>query len=57
VQTSCGMSIPYYSYDGERELLSDWAAKIGEEGLKHYWEEKNQMSIDGIPTNIAAKNG
>jgi hypothetical protein len=57
VQTSCGMSVPYYTYDGERDLLNDWAAKIGEEGLKHYWEEKNQMSLDGIPTNIAVKNG
>ena len=57
VQTSCGMSVPYYTYVGDRELLSDWAAKKGEEGLKRYWEEKNQLSIDGIPTNIVARNG
>ncbi len=57
VQTSCGMSVPYYNYVGERELLSEWATKKGEEGLKHYWKEKNQSSIDGIPTNIVAKNG
>jgi hypothetical protein len=56
VQTSCGMSVPYYTYAGERELLSDWAAKQGEDGLRRYWEEKNQASIDGIPTNILAKN-
>ncbi len=57
VQTSCGMAVPYCTYVGDRELLSDWATKKGEDGLKHYWEEKNQMSIDGIPTNILAKNG
>lgn len=57
VQTSCGMAVPYYSYDGDRELLSDWATKKGEDGLKQYWKEKNQISIDGIPTNIVAKNG
>lgn len=57
VQTSCGMSVPYYTYDGERELLNDWATKKGTEGIKRYWEEKNQMSIDGIPTNIVSKNG
>ena len=57
VQTSCGMSVPYYNYVGERELLSEWATKKGEEGLKHYWKEKNQSSIDGLPTNIVAKNG
>lgn len=57
VQTSCGMAVPYYSYAGERELLNDWAVNKGEKGLRKYWEEKNQMSIDGIPTNIVAKNG
>ena len=57
VQTSCGASVPNYAYVGDRELLNDWAAKKGEDGLKRYWEEKNQVSIDGLPTNIVAKNG
>ncbi|MES1982644.1 MAG: pyridoxamine 5'-phosphate oxidase family protein [Pseudomonadota bacterium] len=57
VQTSCGMGVPYYSYDEDRELLKDWAVKKGDEGLKMYWEEKNQISLDNIPTNIMAKNG
>lgn len=57
VQSSCGMSVPYYNYVGDRDLLCDWATNKGEEGIKHYWEEKNQVSIDGIPTNIVAKNG
>lgn len=56
VQTSCGMAVPYYDYVEDRELLSDWAIKKGEEGLKQYWEEKNQISIDEIPTNIVFKN-
>lgn len=56
VQTSCGMAVPYYSYAEDREMLSDWAMKKGANGLKIYWREKNQMSIDGIPTNIVAKN-
>ena len=57
VQTSCGMAVPYFSHVGDRELLSDWATKKGDEGLKRYWEEKNQMSIDGIPTHVVAKGG
>ncbi|MGY6277972.1 pyridoxamine 5'-phosphate oxidase family protein [Methylomonas sp. MgM2] len=57
VQTSCGMAVPYLSYTGERELLSDWAVKTGEQGIKAYWEDKNQISIDGIPTHILAKSG
>mgnify|MGYP001558976889 CR=1 FL=1 len=56
VQSSCGMAVPYFNYDGERELLSDWATQKGEEGLKSYWEEKNQHSLDGIPTHIVEKN-
>jgi hypothetical protein len=51
-QTSCGMSIPFYEYQGERNQLNDWAEEKGEEGIKKYWEEKNQVSIDGLPTNI-----
>lgn len=56
VQTSCGMAVPYYSYLGDRELLNDWAAKKGENELRQYWEEKNQLSLDGISTNIIAKS-
>ena len=28
----------------------------GEEGLKDFWEQKNQLSLDGAPTNILQKN-
>lgn len=51
-QTSCGMSIPYFEYKGEREDLNNWAAKQGKEGIKKYWQEKNLTSIDGLPTEI-----
>ncbi|HBA08278.1 MAG TPA: pyridoxamine 5'-phosphate oxidase [Methylotenera mobilis] len=57
VQTSCGMAVPQYDYIEDRALLSDWAKKKGEHGLMQYWEDKNQSSIDNIPTNIVAKNG
>ncbi len=56
VQTSCGMGVPYYTYAGERPLLEDWAVKKGDEGLRQYWKEKNQLSIDDIPTHIVEKN-
>ncbi|MDE2260769.1 MAG: pyridoxamine 5'-phosphate oxidase family protein [Betaproteobacteria bacterium] len=52
VQASCGMGVPYFSYEEDRKQLSDWADKRGEVGLRQYWEEKNQYSIDQIPTNI-----
>ncbi|MDD7915516.1 pyridoxamine 5'-phosphate oxidase family protein [Polaribacter ponticola] len=51
-QSSCGMSIPFYEYKGERDDLNDWATEQGEEKIEQYWEDKNQTSIDGLPTNI-----
>ena len=52
VQTSCGMSIPFYEYKGEREELNDWAIEKGDAGIKQYWKDKNVTSIDGLPTEI-----
>ncbi len=56
VQTSCGMAVPFFDYCGEREQLNDWATKKGEEGIREYWSEKNQISLDGKPTHIVEKN-
>ena len=57
VQTSCGMAVPFFDYAGERAQLNDWARKKGEEGIRSYWKEKNQTSLDGKPTWILEKNG
>lgn len=56
VQSSCGMAVPNYDYNCDRGLLVDWANNKGEEGLKQYWGDRNQSSIDNIPTNIMSKN-
>lgn len=56
VQTSCGMSVPFFDYVGERDQLIGWATKKGEEGVKEYWQQKNQHSLDGIATHIVEKN-
>ena len=56
VQTSCGMAVPLFDQLGDRDLLKNWASKKGEVGLQDYWSEKNQLSLDGIPTNIVEKN-
>lgn len=55
VQTSCGLGVPYFEYQGERGQLIDWALNRGPEGLKDYWERKNQVSLDGKPTGIFAE--
>ena len=51
-QTSCGMSIPFFEFKGERNDLNDWAENQGKDGIESYWENRNQTSIDGLPTNI-----
>lgn len=56
VQTSCGMSVPFFDYNTEREQLNDWAITQGDTGIKEYWEKKNQTSLDGLPTHILEKN-
>ena len=51
-QDSCGMSIPFYEYKGERNELNNWAEEQGKDKIAKYWKDKNQTSIDGLPTNI-----
>ena len=55
VQTSCGMAVPLFDYVDEREQLNNWAEKKGADGIKQYWQDKNQLSLDGFPTNIIKK--
>src|SRR3954462_6075847 len=52
--TSCGYGVPFFDYQGEREQLIEWAEKKGPEGLIAYRAEKNQRSIDGLPTGLAS---
>ena len=50
IATSCGFSVPLYEHVGERDVLVQWAEKKGEDGVKKYWQDNNQKSIDGKPT-------
>lgn len=53
-QQSCGTGVPKFELAGDRgpaELLPFYE-KMGEDGVKRYWEKKNQVSIDGKPTHI-----
>ncbi len=52
VQTSCGAGVPLFGYQGERDKLLRWAEKKGENGIRDYWRDKNQFSIDGLPTGL-----
>jgi hypothetical protein len=52
VQTSCGYSVPIYEFQEDRQLLKNWAARKGQDGIKEYWRENNTASIDGLPTGM-----
>ncbi|MDX2469402.1 MAG: pyridoxamine 5'-phosphate oxidase family protein [SAR324 cluster bacterium] len=52
VQTSCGYSVPFFEYQGERETLRKWAEKKGDIGVAEYMREKNVTTIDGKPTGL-----
>ncbi len=52
VQTSCGYGVPLFDFAAERTTLRRWAEAKGAEGLAEYWQRKNSVSIDGLPTGI-----
>ena len=57
VQSSCGMAVPYFSHDEDRNNLANWSEKQGKEGIEKYWVKKNQKSIDGFESEIVERAG
>lgn len=52
VQSSCGMGVPLYDYQGDRnDLITHWEKK-GEKGVHAYQQKKNHTSLDGMPTGL-----
>ena len=49
VATSCGYAVPLMDLVEDRDRLTQWARKKGEEGIAAYWSSKNAHSIDGLP--------
>ncbi len=54
LQSSCGTGVPLFDYVAERDILDKWGDKKGPQGIKKYWETKNQFSLDGKPTHVLA---
>ncbi|MDQ0232673.1 pyridoxamine 5'-phosphate oxidase family protein [Metabacillus malikii] len=52
VKTSCGFSVPFFTYEGERDTLQKWATNKSEQDLEEYHIKKNAISMDGIVTPI-----
>jgi predicted pyridoxine 5'-phosphate oxidase superfamily flavin-nucleotide-binding protein len=53
IADSCGYGVPLMSYEGQRPQLRAWAerklAKEGPTALEDYKDDKNAVSIDGLP--------
>ena len=49
VSSSCGYSVPYFDFRGERDALNKWATTQGPDKLRDYRAKKNRASIDGLP--------
>jgi len=52
VNNSCGMGVPLYEFQGQRNELSDFFDKTSKEKHKEYMQRKNQISFDGKPTKL-----
>lgn len=52
IMTTCGFAVPLYEHKGERELLLEFTCKMGEQRMDEYRHERNQQSIDGLPTYL-----
>jgi hypothetical protein len=50
IMSTCGFAVPLFEFTGQREQLTEFACKVGEDGLDDYRRQKNQTSIDGLPT-------
>lgn len=57
VQTSCGYGVPMFDFLGDRDIHFKWAEQKGEEGLAEYIDEKNMVSMDGLPTALGLVRG
>tara|TARA_B100001245_G_scaffold132348_1_gene98086 strand:- start:1104 stop:1643 length:540 start_codon:yes stop_codon:yes gene_type:complete len=51
-QTSCGFGVPFYDYKQSRDNMDKWLEAKSAGNMEEYWREKNQISLDGLPTNI-----
>jgi len=49
ISDSCGYSVPLYDFRQDRDVLDKWSANKGANGLREYRNQKNRLSIDGLP--------
>ena len=48
--------MPRPEHAEDRDQLVRWAEKQGPEGVRAYWAERKQLSLDGHPTGVNERN-
>ena len=48
ISDSCGYGVPLMSFDDHRPTMDQWSERKGVDGIREYWTEKNQSSIDNL---------
>jgi Pyridoxamine 5'-phosphate oxidase len=49
VADSCGYGVPLMAFEHHRDVMNEWSARKGPQGIAAYQAEKNRSSIDGLP--------
>jgi hypothetical protein len=52
IMTTCGFAVPLFEFKSQRNELLEFSCKMGEERMEAYRRERNQRSIDGLPTHL-----
>ena len=54
VQSSCGYGVPFFAFEQERPAMDHWAQDKGPDGVRQYWHDPNQTTLDGFPTEFSS---
>jgi hypothetical protein len=57
VQTSCGFGVPLMDFVADRDTMTTWLVKKGDDGLREYERRHNLVSLDGLPTGLPVAAG
>jgi hypothetical protein len=49
ISDSCGFGVPRLDFVAERDQMHRWARSQGPEGIVAYREDRNAISLDGLP--------
>ena len=51
-QTSCGFGVPLMDFRADRDTMTDWLVRKGDDGLREYERRNNLVSLDGLQTGL-----